>query len=953
MPEYLAPGVYVEEVDRGPKSIEGVSTSTAAFLGQTERGPTTPRFVSSFADFKRTYGGFAQYADGKPLAGTYLAYAVDGFFTNGGSRAYIGRIEADETPTATAQLRAAEPKPLTPRVDFGSATGSAEEHLLLTNEFKTTIKLLEGGIKVGPDSPFESGNPSKLILAQDETAEIPVTYTSPDQVDQHVGTLTIPYVYVDPDDESDVQHEFEVPLFANNYPSLTTDTNQVTFGSVPLGTSRTERVTLKNEIQKPIELGALTSEDTLNVTVGASEIAPGDETLLALEYTPSNIGPADYTVDIPFELEGSSGSVEVSVTGNGAQPLEPSVDVVDFGILNIETGDQAKREIELSNLTTQDLDVEIPQPSQGDKVELSADANPLPVKAGKSASITVKLNDDDGLTDVTVDIPNPLDDQTPLSIRVVGIQNEVWQGGPAVLNFGDVPLTTPSEPSLVQLTYLGEDEVKVTPNTTTNGTSVEEFVVDPTDDQTLNTDDPLTLAVTYAPSDEDPRTGTLELNDENDTIFSIPLSGTWKHPFETATAVPFGALEAVGPGVWGSHIHASTAEGSLKQPGLFKLTLRYWTDPAEVRFVQDNGVDHEDAPDPDVEEIYDNLSLVERSSDYFVKRVNAASVLVDATRFGDNTAGGWNLDPVWLTGEFDSPYKQVTVEDYNGVETPGERTGFAALKEIRDISIVCVPDEATERAELQGLTDAVVTHCESLKDRFAVVQAAQGQRETTSIEPTRGNARLDSSYCAFYYPWLEVRDPETQLPKLVPPGGHMAGIYARSDGQRGVHKAPANESLRGIFDVELQVTKEDQDVLNPKGVNCIRNLPGRGIRVWGARTTATDPSWKYVNVRRLFLYLEQSIDEATQWVVFEPNDEGLWARVRQTVNNFLTTVWRNGALMGTTAEEAFYVRCDRTTMTQDDIDNGRLIVEIGVAPVKPAEFVIFRISQWTEGAAGA
>jgi phage tail sheath protein FI len=153
--------------------------------------------------------------------------------------------------------------------------------------------------------------------------------------------------------------------------------------------------------------------------------------------------------------------------------------------------------------------------------------------------------------------------------------------------------------------------------------------------------------------------------------------------------------------------------------------------------------------------------------------------------------------------------------------------------------------------------------------------------------------------------------------------------------------------------LQLNLTTGDQDILNPRGINCIRSFRGRGIRVWGARTTSSDPLWRYVNVRRLFLYLEESIDESTQWVVFEPNDQKLWARVRQTVRNFLTTEWRNGALMGTTPEEAFYVRCDRTTMTQDDIDSGRLIVEIGVAPVKPAEFVIFRITQWTGGAEAA
>jgi phage tail sheath protein FI len=197
---------------------------------------------------------------------------------------------------------------------------------------------------------------------------------------------------------------------------------------------------------------------------------------------------------------------------------------------------------------------------------------------------------------------------------------------------------------------------------------------------------------------------------------------------------------------------------------------------------------------------------------------------------------------------------------------------------------------------------------------------------------------------------VKVFDPVTELPKSIPPGGHIAGIYARTDQERGVHKAPANEVVRGATDVDILVTKGDQDILNPKGVNAIRVFPGRGIRVWGARNMILDPLWKYINVRRLFIFLEESIDEGTQSFVFEPNDEKLWDRVRQTITQFLTRVWRDGALMGTTPEQAFFVKVDRTTMTQDDIDNGRLIVLIGVAPVKPAEFVIFRIAQTRGGA---
>ena len=231
-----------------------------------------------------------------------------------------------------------------------------------------------------------------------------------------------------------------------------------------------------------------------------------------------------------------------------------------------------------------------------------------------------------------------------------------------------------------------------------------------------------------------------------------------------------------------------------------------------------------------------------------------------------------------------------------------------------------------------------------MKDRFAVCQAKQSAGPISALFHP-----MDSKYAAFYYPWITILDPITNVNKLIPPGGHVAGVYARSDSERGVHKAPANEVLQGAVDLQINLTKGEQDVLNPRGVNCIRAFVGRGIRIWGARTASSDPAWKYLNVRRLFIFMEKSIDLGTQWVVFEPNDEKLWSRVKQTISQFLVGVWNDGALMGTTQDEAFFVKCDRTTMTQDDIDNGRLIILVGVAPVKPAEFVIFRIAQVAKG----
>jgi hypothetical protein len=252
------------------------------------------------------------------------------------------------------------------------------------------------------------------------------------------------------------------------------------------------------------------------------------------------------------------------------------------------------------------------------------------------------------------------------------------------------------------------------------------------------------------------------------------------------------------------------------------------------------------------------------------------------------------------------------------------------------------------RDGVKAIQTAMINHCENLGDRFAILDCLPGQSPQEVKDWIVNEAGYDSSYAAVYYPWIKVANP---LPIgdesiFIPPSGYIAGVYARSDNTRGVHKAPGNEIVRGTIGVEKPITKSEQDILNPVGMNCIRTFPGRGIRVWGARTLASDASWRYINVRRLFNFVEKSIEVGTQWVVFEPNDATLWSKIRRDVGAFLRRVWMDGALFGATPAEAFYVKCDEELNTIEVRDAGQVIIEIGICPVKPAEFVIFRISQW-------
>jgi len=285
-----------------------------------------------------------------------------------------------------------------------------------------------------------------------------------------------------------------------------------------------------------------------------------------------------------------------------------------------------------------------------------------------------------------------------------------------------------------------------------------------------------------------------------------------------------------------------------------------------------------------------------------------------------------------------------------------ERTGGEGLEVLDDVTMLCVPDLMTtppgEKLDLdvvKAVQSAMIAHCERLGDRVAILDSPPNATPQEIKDWRMNIAGYDSSYAALYYPWIQVDDPILNRPIYVPPCGHVAGVWARSDNTRGVHKAPANEVMLGATGLAYNTTKGEQDTLNPNGINCIRAFPGRGIRIWGARTLSSNPSWRYLNVRRLFNYVEKSIERGTQWVVFEPNDIWLWSRVARDVGAFLTTVWSDGALFGANPAQAFYVKCDAELNPPESRDLGRLVVEIGMAPVKPAEFVIFRISQWAGG----
>lgn len=348
-------------------------------------------------------------------------------------------------------------------------------------------------------------------------------------------------------------------------------------------------------------------------------------------------------------------------------------------------------------------------------------------------------------------------------------------------------------------------------------------------------------------------------------------------------------------------------------------------------------------------ERYEFCSFNMDSSDFINQKLAKSELVVVDAKATDEMIPPYQLITGNEEGEFiislfggtNGTLDALSSADFIGEDNgPGERTGIQAFIDNNEVSIMAVPGVTDPQVQL-----TLVAHCELMKNRFAILDVPRDKKTVGEVLSHRNF--FDSEFAAMYHPWVKVLDPLTKNTIAIPPSGSAAGVYARTDNSRGVHKAPANEIVSACVGLDCNYTTGEQDILNPKGVNLIRSFTGQGIRIWGARTVSSNALWRYINVRRLFIFIEESIRTSTNWVVFEPNDQLLWLRVRRTIEIFLGDVWRTGALAGATEDEAFFVDIGPNTMTQGDIDAGRLICVIGVAPTKPAEFVIFRITQKT------
>jgi hypothetical protein len=390
------------------------------------------------------------------------------------------------------------------------------------------------------------------------------------------------------------------------------------------------------------------------------------------------------------------------------------------------------------------------------------------------------------------------------------------------------------------------------------------------------------------------------------------------------------------------------------------LALSGVKEPVRVEVSEEPPQEGKDSNDPTYKvvvsagtesEEYPGVSM-KKGRNFVATKINAASKLIKIEETGAALP-----DVRVAPGTYTLSVPSVAVEKIKAADFEGDvatRRGMGNASALDEVTMLVMPDIVNlngDGAEMRDLQGKMITHAELMGDRMAILDTPDGLIAQDVLDWRMNTAGYDSKMAALYWPWIEVMDPITRRPIRIPPSGHVAGVWARTDETRGVHKAPANEVIRGVNGLAFHITHAEQGELNRNGINCIRAFPGRGIRIWGARTLSSDPEWRYINVRRLFNYIAESIMLGTQWSVFEPNDERLWGRLATNVGSFLSRVHRSGALSGASPADAYFVKCDAETNPPELVEAGQVVCEVGIAPVKPAEFVIFRLSQFTGGGA--
>ncbi len=827
MPEYLAPGVYVEEVPSGNKPIEGVSTSTAAFIGVTQRGPVNePTLVTSLKQYTSLFGSAL---DSRVFQGglDVLPYAVQGFFENGGARVYITRITGPDATNASIDL-------------FGiPADNSADTSLTDRAAAGATTLLIDSGtnIATGDTLLLLGGTRSEYVLAVSDPIATGIRL---------LGSLHTDHAA----DEVAIQDE---TLGAD-----VTVSGSMVAGATTLAIDPTGLVA--DQVLRVRDTGDpnLTEYVTIQ-TAGAAAIKEAGGLLFAHSAATTEVNQVTLA-----DAAGEPGGRTVQVgadAGDFMIPLTNTTSLDADQVVRIGTDEYYVVQNVVSSLSIASTPTQEIHTSGTEVIKqqplLSVIAR-YPGAWGNSLRITVKPS---SALQTTVEDAAATGD-SPIHLKTT------FGLGPGSV----ILIARGSAASFVLRQRVAAVDYTTNEVSLTGGADADLQVGD------------MVASLEYSL--------VVERLDENNKVVESEFFNNLGADSEHLR---------YGPRIVGSYDRATGRSSSTGESELVRLDdLSY----------DDTGVDVTGADDLRLTVPYSGIARI-------------------------------------LTGGTDD-LTNITDQTFIGspADDPEDRTGIYTFENEDDISLVAAPGRTS-----QDVQNTLITHCENMRYRFAILDSINAAK-MKDVQTQR--SLYDTTRAALYYPWLIIGDRFSKNGGVlyIPSSGHVAGIYARSDIERGVHKAPANEVVRGIRGLQVRLSKGEQDILNPRHINCIRDFSenNRGLRVWGARTLSSDPEWKYVNVRRLFLFVEKSIERGLQWAVFEPNAEPLWATVKRSISDFLVSVWRSGALEGTKQEEAFFVNVGLNTMTQNDIDNGRLIVIVGIAPVKPAEFVIIRISQKTREA---
>lgn len=971
MPEYLSPGVYVEEVDTGSKPIEGVSTSTAGVVGMTERGPVNvPTLVTSVGDYYRKFGGrldFEEFTAGQ-RGHAYLPYAIEGFFKNLGKRAYVTRVVPENSSNAARELhdRGQAGGAETVLLSGASENTGTAANLPLLRVADASAIVMNDVIRIGDGSRAEYRRvvsaPTALAAPSNE-AILPLEASA---YQNYIQGSSIQSVNMNDDDRetegttstiSDIQLNSVDGMMVGLDVTIAGDT--VVIESV---NAMTNRITVVPDLggapgdAVPVTV-AIASDKLLTGAVESGAVVIVVDNRLGLNA--GDVIRIDGTPQEYVTIQEVLGDRSVAPDSGGLLLTAPLRDTHVDGVtvrrqhppelstalpvpLLMFNADENAEELYVQNgdayLSGQVFAITLPFGAVHYH-QLSANAIPLASMADLELDSVLNNNHDIG---------QPVVERNAV-LNVVALDPGGWGN---------------------RLRISIEDEERGLASSATVNMPLNPATPNQLHLNTLTGVESGTVLELFDPATGDAVGGLLKVRSVDRTASNlVTLDGNMLDGAQLAAAalgarsrefsLTINLLRRPDPAV------PSRDNAVIDSEKFSQLSM----DPRHGRYVEriigttwTSGSDNDSNGTPlrRSDRRSEGESSYIRISDLAANTVEEQSVRLGPENLVDILPSGM-VQPARhpLSGGDDG---MATIANdlladqmYEGVPAvdPEDRTGLYSLQNIDQISLVAIPGQITPT-----LQQALIDHCEALRYRFAVLDGPVPRNDTLFDVQTQ-RQQFDSKYAALYHPWLTISDPlPDNLANIqqvaLPPSGHMLGVYARTDVERGVHKAPANETVRGIIGLARSLNKSEHDILNPYpvNINVIRDFrrDNRGIRVWGARCITSDPDYKYVNVRRLMIFLEHSMDRGLQWVVFEPNAEPLWARVRRSIANFLTVVWRNGALEGTSVEEAFFVKCDRETMTQTDIDNGRLIVQIGIAPVKPAEFVIIRIGLWTANA---